>query len=242
MRIAIEFEGKNLSFPIEYNHLIQGFIYHNIDENLATFLHEKGFMSKERRFKLFTFSRLLGKYRINRDIIKFDEKVRFWIASPVSDIIESFASNLARRPEVLLGDEKLFVTSIEVKPLQSFEDKNIFMLSPMTIYSTLLKPDGKKKTYYYNPKEDEFGKLINENIKKKYRAFHSKDPCDLSINITPVKVRASDEKIVIYKGFIIKGWMGFYRIWGDNELLSLAYDTGLGAKNSQGFGMFEIKK
>jgi CRISPR-associated endoribonuclease Cas6 len=242
MRIAIGFEGENLSFPLEYNHIIQGFIYRNIDETLASFLHDKGFITKGRSFKLFTFSRLLGKYRINRDKIEFEKGFKFWIASPVDNLIESFASNLARKPGVLLGDEKFFVTSIEVKPRPSYNDAEIFMLSPVTVYSTLLKPDGGKKTYYYNPKEEDFGRLINENMRKKYTAFFGKEADDLGMDMTPVRVRASDEKIVRYKGFIIKGWMGKYHIKGDEELISLAYDTGLGAKNSQGFGMFEIGK
>jgi len=38
----------------------------------------------------------------------------------------------------------------------------------------------------------------------------------------------------------IKAWLGTYQIHGKPELISLAYDTGLGSKNSQGFGMFEI--
>ncbi len=242
MRIAIEFEGNRLSFPLEYNQSIQGFIYHNIDKTLASFLHDKGFITKGRTFKLFTFSRLLGKYRISKERIEFEERVKFWIASPVDNLIESFASNLARKPEVFLGDERFYVTSIEVKQKLSCDNAEIFMLSPVTVYSTLLKPEGGKKTYYYNPKEEDFGRLVNENMKKKYTAFYRKEADNLAMDITPVKVRASDEKIVSYKGFIIKGWMGRYRIKGNEELISLAYDAGLGAKNSQGFGMFEISR
>ena len=261
MRIAIEFskdpygEGNRLSFPLEYNQSIQGFIYHNIDKTLASFLHDKGFITKGRTFKLFTFSRLLGKYRISsvtdpygKERIEFEERVKFWIASPVDNLIESFASNLARKPEVFLGDERFYVTSIEVKQKLSCDNAEIFMLSPVTVYSTLLKPEGGhpthmgKKTYYYNPKEEDFGRLVNENMKKKYTAFYRKNADNLAMDITPVKVRASDEKIVSYKGFIIKGWMGRYRIKGNEEVISLAYDTGLGAKNSQGFGMFEISR
>ncbi|MDN5332516.1 MAG: CRISPR-associated endoribonuclease Cas6 [Tepidanaerobacteraceae bacterium] len=45
---------------------------------------------------------------------------------------------------------------------------------------------------------------------------------------------------VIYKDVIIKGWMGVYILKGDPVLLKIAYDAGLGSKNSQGFGCFEI--
>jgi CRISPR-associated endoribonuclease Cas6 len=34
--------------------------------------------------------------------------------------------------------------------------------------------------------------------------------------------------------------MGRFKLKGSPALMSIAYDTGLGSKNSQGFGMFEI--
>jgi len=45
---------------------------------------------------------------------------------------------------------------------------------------------------------------------------------------------------VKYKGTVIKGWMGIYRLKGAVSLLKMALDAGLGAKNSQGFGCVEI--
>jgi len=36
--------------------------------------------------------------------------------------------------------------------------------------------------------------------------------------------------------------MGIYKLKGGPELIHLVYDAGLGAKNPQGFGMFEIVK
>jgi len=43
-----------------------------------------------------------------------------------------------------------------------------------------------------------------------------------------------------FKGFIIKGWMGIYELHLPETYLSMALDAGLGAKNSQGFGMVEV--
>lgn len=53
----------------------------------------------------------------------------------------------------------------------------------------------------------------------------------------------SSEVILSRNSFMIssiKAWLGIYRLQGEPELISLAYDTGFGSKNSQGFGMFEI--
>ncbi|RKX92249.1 MAG: CRISPR-associated endoribonuclease Cas6, partial [Spirochaetes bacterium] len=41
-------------------------------------------------------------------------------------------------------------------------------------------------------------------------------------------------------GTIIKGWTGTFVLNGNRKILKLAYYTGLGSKNSQGFGMFEV--
>ncbi len=42
-------------------------------------------------------------------------------------------------------------------------------LSPITVYSTLETPDGRKKTYYYNPFKADFKELIIKNLQRKAR-------------------------------------------------------------------------
>ncbi len=63
MQYTIKFKCSNLKLPIHYNHILQGFIYKNIfDDNFREFLHEKGFETDGKKFKLFTFSQLYGDY------------------------------------------------------------------------------------------------------------------------------------------------------------------------------------
>ncbi|HEX30478.1 TPA: CRISPR-associated endoribonuclease Cas6, partial [Candidatus Poribacteria bacterium] len=45
---------------------------------------------------------------------------------------------------------------------------------------------------------------------------------------------------VMYRDTVIKGWTGVYELDLPEPFFHLAYDAGLGAKNSQGFGMVEI--
>lgn len=65
MRISIRLESLDgeLTLPVHYNHLVQGMIYQSLDQALAQWLHERGFQYGKRRFKLFTFSRLLSRHR-----------------------------------------------------------------------------------------------------------------------------------------------------------------------------------
>jgi len=244
MRLTLNFfSEKNLKLPISHNEIIQGFIYRHLNKTLSNFLHNHGFTFEKRRFKLFTFSRLIGKIRIKEDTFEITPPFKLVVSSPHEEILRSLAENLVKPSETKIGHNTVYIESINVHFIpQISEEAKIKMLSPVTIYSTLKKADGGKKTYYYNPSEKEFSQLIKENILKKYSAIYKKKPDSEDFIIKPVRVSKKDEKIVRYKNFIIKGWMGIYSIKGNPELIKLAYDAGIGSKNSQGFGCFEIVK
>lgn len=245
MRLCIVFYKQNnkITLPLHYNYILQSFIYKHLPRELSDKLHKEGYVYKSRQFRLFVFSRLFGSPKIKDNFICFNERARLYIASPIELFIESLAENLLKKPDVLIGKNKLIVESIEVCEKPTFP-LNVYvkMLSPITIYSTLSKPDGKKKTYYYTPWEDEFSLLIRENLTKKYYAFYKERPKDTEFLIKPHKVSKNQEKIINYKGLWIKCWFGEYEIKASRELLEFSWDCGLGAKNSQGFGMFDIIK
>lgn len=67
----------------------------------------------------------------------------------------------------------------------------IRMLSPLTVYSTLMTPDGKKKTYYFSPYEKEFPALVNSNIKKKHFLLLGKN-IKSDIKVTDVRITKAD--------------------------------------------------
>jgi len=251
MRLNITFtplQEKEITLPLNYNYGLQSFIYRHISEKLATFFHDKGYLVGKRRFKLFTFSRLSGKFKIDfsQEEITFTGPFHFYVSSPINDFIQQFAEDLIKTGEVKLFKEPFVITSIEVNPAPLMQSPLIIkMLSPLTVYSTLFSTQGKKKTYYYSPFEKEFSKLIKENLIKKYRAFYKAIPSNDDFIITRVKVTKNSEKIIKYtpeKGSytVIKGWMGLYKLQGNPELIYLGYEAGLGSKNPQGFGMFEI--
>lgn len=244
MRLILTLNSKKeIILPLSYNEILQGFIYNNIEKSIAEQIHNRGFIFEKRRFKLFTFSRLIGKTKIEKDFFKIIPPFKFVISSPYNEILQSLADNIVKECELKLGDNRLYIDSIAVNYVTEInESVHIKMLSPVTVYSTFSTPDGRKKTYYYNPKEREFSELIRQNIIKKYIAFYGEKPPSEEFTVEPLKIRREDEKIISYKGFIIKGWMGRYRLSGAKELLQLAYDAGIGAKNSQGFGCFEVER
>ncbi|MEM2842158.1 MAG: CRISPR-associated endoribonuclease Cas6 [Thermoproteota archaeon] len=223
---------------LNYNHLIQAAIYQNVSHNLANFLHERGFIYGKRHFKLFTFSRLLGHYNsVERGIISFDSEIDLYISSPIERFVREIANSILRRGHLILGDSILKVIGLEFpKEPEIGNEVRISMLSPVTVYSTLLTCELKKKTYYYSPYEVEFCELIDLNAKKKHVILHNKK-IKSHLTIIPIKVR---EVIVMYKDTVVKSWLGSFYLKGPKTLIRTLYDTGLGSKNSQGFGMFTV--
>ena len=240
MRITLEFSAdKEIILPIHYNYYIQSFLYRHISPELSKFLHDRGFMLGKRKFKMFTFSRLYGKYRIFRDKIRFFPPVYIIISSPLDRFISELGNTLLKTDNLELLKNKVRVESIKVNLEPEIKDEiKIKMLSPLVVYSTLITKDKKKKTYYYSPYEREFTELIDNNLRKKYEALYRKKPRARKLKIRIIG--RPKERIIMYRNTVIKGWMGTFILNGNRKLLKLAYYSGLGSKNSQGFGMFEV--
>ncbi|MEM3648024.1 MAG: CRISPR-associated endoribonuclease Cas6 [Nitrososphaerales archaeon] len=233
-------EQGRVVLPTNYNYLIQAVIYRNISRELATFLHDKGFLFGKRRFKMFTFSRLEGHCVLDREGRQFvyEGDITLHISSPIEKFVEDLATAIMKKGSIVVGRQvvKVAELSFPVKPVMKNGKLKIRMLSPITVYSTLMTYDGKKKTYYFSPYEKDFSILVNSNVKKKHFLLTGRN-IKLDIRVEPLRVK---EVVVMYKGTVVKGWMGHFSLTGPKALITTAYEAGLGAKNSQGFGMFEV--
>lgn len=234
-------DGGRIFLPVDYNYLVQAAIYRSISRELADFLHDEGFLFGGRRFKMFTFSRLEGRCVLDRNNKQFiySGDVVLQISSPIEKFVEDLASTVLSEGFINIGKQTLRVVELAfpARPAMGGGKLEIRMLSPLTVYSTLMTRDGKKKTYYFSPYEREFSTLVNSNIKKKYLLLSGENNITSDLDIEPLMVK---EVVVIYKGTVIKGWMGRFSLSGSKVLVETAYEAGLGAKNSQGFGMFEV--
>lgn len=189
---------------------------------------------------MFTFSRLEGRRVFDKGNKRFiyEDDLTLHISSPIEKFIEDLANTIVRKGFIVLGEHTLKVIEMAfpAKPAIRGDRVRIRMLSPLTVYSTLITPDGRKKTYYFSPYEKEFSALVNSNIKKKQFLLSGKN-IKSDVAIKPLRVK---EVITTYKGTVVKGWMGYFLLSGPKTLIEAAYEAGLGAKNSQGFGMFEV--
>ncbi len=241
MRITFHLDADTpIALPRSYNHEIQGFIYKSLPKEDAQKLHENGFSYEKRTFKLFTFSRILGSYTIDykRQIITLSPPITLKIASPIDWILQGMAEGLLQKRALFLGKNEITLTGIQVDvPVKLEPPVKIRMLSPMTVYSTYLKPDGRKRVDYYSPFESDFSDQISENLRKKFLLVYG-ESINGNVLIKPLFSR-SREHNVRFKQSFFKAWDGNYTLAGDPELIRIAYECGLGAKNSMGFGMWE---
>lgn len=221
-------------------------IYANLDRALAGWLHEEGHTHELRRFKLFTFSRIYGRSEAHNGRISFKGPVHFYLSSVDAEVLGSLAEHLLQRPGVHLGGARCRVEEVGVEPppqADLSDPVKVNALSPITAYSTLQTLDGRKKTYYYAPQESEWSDLLISNLARKAKALGWAADIEGDLAgawVRPHRVQSGNQKILNFKGTVIKGWTGLYEMKMPEPYFRLAYDTGLGAKNSAGFGMVAI--
>ena len=243
MYVNLSFKSEDdFVLPIHYNHILQGFIYSAIDPALAAMLHDQGFMVNNRSFKLFVYSRLFGEYKIDseKQQINFGNVCRFSLASPIEAFCISICHTLlVGRRHHILGGTRIDEVEVEVgEPFEVGESTMVYTKSPIVAYSTLLRPSGAKYTCYFQPGEEDFNRIITENLQKKYVAVYGKQFPEGEVTLQPLQQPRLN--IVSYKGTVIKGYSGKFRLSGPKELLQLALDAGLGSKNAQGFGFIQL--
>jgi CRISPR-associated endoribonuclease Cas6 len=238
LSVVLESESGQFEVPIQYNYPIQAAIYRALTKDVGGFFHNVGFEHKGRRFKMFTFSRLMGKSTLNKErgTICFEGPVTLVVSSPISQFCSSLATGLLNIGTVRIGSALLRVITVQVsEPLIAGESVDLRVISPVVAYSTMTRHDGRKYTCYFAPGEREFCSLTEENLRKKYAILaQSEAPV-----IPPYDVTAKGNlrlSVITYKGTVIKGYTCFLRLTGPAPLLQVAIDAGLGAKNSQGFG------
>jgi CRISPR-associated endoribonuclease Cas6 len=239
LRLKVFFNSKkDVSLPLSYTYPLQSAIY----ETLSTMIpksHEYGLNVNGRILKPFVFSRLSGQSQKIRDgSITFTSPISFHFSSPLEDYAQAFANGLLKKGFIELLKTKLELKSIEVENELPKEDfVNARTISPVTVYSTLKTPDGKKKTYFYNPAEKDFSVQLKENLNRKAIALgyavRADDSFFFDLASKPI------QRIVKYKGFFQIAWDFRFKLQMDPKMMTIAFDWGLGSKNAQGFGMIE---
>lgn len=252
LRFTINKDERGTQLPINYQYELSSWIYKVLNEGdpiFSEWLHFKGYKSKEKPFKLFTFSNLLiPSFRIIGDRIDIlSESVKLIITFLPDEAISPFITGLFKDRMAIIGDktsqivfevsEIISIAKIEVK------EKMIFRtLSPIFV-----DEEDPVKGYpkHISPDAENYSQLIHSNLLEKYRAFHNKEIDDkwpeTKIRVIGMpKSKLLEIKTGTPQMTKIRAYNFTFEIEGSRELIEIGYYGGFGRLGSQGFGCVEI--
>ncbi|WP_457570255.1 CRISPR-associated endoribonuclease Cas6, partial [Desulfurobacterium sp.] len=180
MKLKLTFESENqVELPMHYNYVLQGFIYNNLAKPFADFLHNEGYRYGNQIFKLITFSKIYGKKRILKKEKKiiFSPSFHIYVSAIDTHILQSIAVELIQKENLRLHRNFISLKSVETikEPITSTETV-VKTISPITVHESL-----NRKTMYYNPYQEKFYKLLEENLRKKAALVTGNENVEISV-------------------------------------------------------------
>ncbi|MBO9638184.1 MAG: CRISPR-associated endoribonuclease Cas6 [Siphonobacter aquaeclarae] len=253
MKVLLTFRPETAGsvIPINYQYELSAWIYRVIaraDQDYATFLHELGFRTGKKSFKFFTFSQLdVPRRAVEGDRLRIlSDTVRLKISFLLDAAAEQFIIGLFKGQRMELADRKsraaFQVAQVDVlAPAPAVSELHLRTLSPLVI--------GRKNTLghddYLSPDEDDFPKLLIENLKDKYKAAYPESVVPVEeIRFRLVRLHQRPTKLITIKAGMpeetrVRGYLLDFELSGPSEVLEVGLLAGFGKYCSQGFGMAE---
>ena len=235
MQIILQLQpDRPLSVPFNYQYQLQSAIYKKLAEiDASDFWHDVGF-GNARKFKAFSFGSLKGRYTVSENKILFENSVSLEVRSPVFAFCDDLQRAIELRPQLKLFDTYLTVINASIVNRHINRSPAVFKTeSPVLVYRNAEQG----KTRYFTPEEEEFYIGICNNFERKYEAIFNLPSEQIQIRPTG----SSFKKVVTrYKATWLTGYHGIFEVKGSPKSLELLYNTGMGAKNPEGFGFIRV--
>lgn len=231
---------KEIALPIASNAVVQGLIYNALrsDSCFSYSLHETGTVSSGRNYKLFNFSEIKGRYRVENKMIFYTSPISITIRSCEAYFIQLLLAFFTSGKKLMLHSNEVTVEDIKLSDRMIYDERIIVKtLSPITTYIT----DDSGHTLYYSPEDKEFCDHVVRNARRKFAGFFGNEE-GFALVITPCGHKPYIKRATRFKDTFVTAWHGEFELTGSIKTLNFLYSTGLGSKNSQGFGMFELVK
>jgi len=252
--------SRNRVLPINYQYEFSAWIYkmiHHGDREFAEWLHEKGYVSDGKSFKLFTFSNLeVERFKVFKDRFKIlSNEAKLVLTFHIDEAMQHFVTGLFQHSTVTIGDRKGQV-DFEVKTVEALDLPEFFeadesirfcSLSPICV-TKAVKTDGKLLAEYLSPEHPEYEQRFFENLITRYKTVHPemngtfdlRDDFHLNVTSKPksrlVKIKADTPQETRVRGFLYD-----FECHAPTELLKFGYEAGFAEKNALGFGCVGTK-
>lgn len=254
--------NPNTAVPLNYNYPLSSAIYKLLAKaspEYADWLHEKGYRSPDNRLmKLFTFSRLNIPHARVRENALVAQDDRLWylqIGSPIEEeFVQNFVLGLFEDQRIQIGGPgavgHFLIESVEALAPPAFAPKMSGKTISPVVATTMREHKGKLMPYYYRPTDPEIGEAIRKNLLAKYEIVHAKPCADPTFEILfdMDYYRRKNGKVSkllhIKEGEAeetkIKTFEMPFTVAGNPDLIRVAWECGLGDKNSLGLGMVAV--
>lgn len=237
IKLILETDGE-VFLPLAHFEILQGIAYNlmSADAALADEIHNKT-PGKTKQFKFFCFTDLHGRYRFYDGGLLLKTPAWWEIRSADDRIIDAI-ENGVKNNDIFINGQRCKVASYDVSTQKFDTEKAVFeMDTPAVHYIT----DKNGFSRYFSPEDTEFARGLSDNIIRKYAAFYGKNP-EKDVVVMPMKVGSRDKCVTRYKKSFITGYYGSYYVIAPPDVLEFIYHTGLGGKNSMGFGTIKPDK
>ncbi len=266
IRLTLQPVAREEMFPINYQYPLSSAIYKilaNASPAYASFLHKKGYItSKGKPLKLFTFSKIFssGIQRFRSSlVVQNNRSCTLLISSPMlNDFIQNFVTGLFEKQTLEIGGPHsvghFTISCVETLGFPSLSDNVKFICLSPIVSSTLEEHRGNLSQYYFRPGDQRLSEVLQNNLRHKYEIIHGKTATTMNIEFIPdmdyVQRWQQAGKRVTKKITIKEGRDAYstdiiafevpFTLKGDTGLMTVAYEAGIGEKNSLGFGMIEV--
>lgn len=237
IQLALEFWLEKPELPIEYERTVVSFLK-AASSNYSQEMFEKLYDKNKSIIKTFTYSVYLPGAVFDKNVIRLGEK-RFKIFFSDADMgqtIEWFNSfQLMRMKKYPLNGNSMKLISVKSQNRKDIVDNELVikMQSPLIVRQ---HNSDTNKDEYYTYDSAEFADKVRDNVS----IFLQRVNVDISMegfSLSPIKGR---KVVVNCFGRKIDANIGIYKITGNQELLNILYQAGIGSRRSEGHGKWEV--
>lgn len=188
--------------------------------------------------KPFTFSVRFPKYGgIEGNRILCGNNVFFLFSSNDETLVTAFYNGLQKQRKIIIGNNHpiTFETDqIQLLPFRKIHSEKVLF---RTISPILVNNKGNNLDYL-SPINHEFPKAFKEIISIQANNFRIR----CSEQMIKFDIKEMKKLPLTHYNQTMTSWLGEFVLEAPVDVLQLIYDTGIGVRRSQGFGMLDIKK
>lgn len=188
--------------------------------------------------KPFTFSLHFPKYnRIEGNKIYCGSKVGLFFSSNDEILVTAFYNGLKKNKQIIIGENHPItfnLKNIQLLPVKKINNNKI----EFKAISPILVNERENNLIFIPPTHPDFDITFRNIISN--QANELDVPC--SSNEIHIDIQAMKKLPLTHYNQTMTSWLGKFTMEAPREVLQLVYDTGIGVRRSQGFGMLEIEK